>query len=149
MPDGLMLYFPWKFSLEQKYRHSLHDVHYRKSLQQVLPGEKANILSKFGQILAFFTWLQPSSSVVSVNDNETASVKEWHRVSSKSPWLVRAVEAVMSKEMDETWFKIFVKTCRPCFWMHDFRIFGFFFLSEINSCLYDTQLMYLDIITEM
>ena len=48
------------------------------------------------------------SSVVSSNDNETARVNEGRRVSSKSPSLARAVEAVMSKETDET-CKSFIK----------------------------------------
>jgi len=30
----------------------------------------------------------------------------------------------------------------PFFWMHDFKFFGFFFISEINSCLYDTQFVF-------
>ena len=59
-----------------------------------------------------FTWLQPGYSVVSANDDETARVNEGRRVSSKSPWLARAVEEVMSKETDETWFKSFVKSWR-------------------------------------
>ena len=39
---------------------------------------------------SFFTWLRPGSSVVSADDNDS---------------LARAIEAVMSKEKDETWFK--------------------------------------------
>ena len=59
---------------------------------------------KFCLILvnANFTRLQPGSSVVSANDDETARVNEGRRVSSKSPSLARAVEEVMSKETDET-----------------------------------------------
>ena len=63
-------------------------------------GEKA----KFCLILVISKQILPdyNSSVVSTNDNETASVNEEPRVSSKSPLLARAVEAVMSKETDKT-----------------------------------------------
>ena len=53
------------------------------------------MLSKFGDILPFS---------LSEYDNETARVNKGRRVSSKSPSLARAVEEVMSKEMDETCF---------------------------------------------
>ena len=65
---------------------------------QVVLSEKVKILSDF----SFFTSIQPGSSVVSANDNETARVNEGRRVSSKSPLLARAVGEVMSKETDET-----------------------------------------------
>ena len=56
-------------------------------------------------ILFDFSFFMPTttgSSVVSVNDNETARANEGRRVSSKSPLLARADEEVMSRETDET-----------------------------------------------
>ena len=47
---------------------------------------------------SFFTWIQPSSMVVSPNDNDTARVNEGQTVRSKSPSLARAVKEVKGKE---------------------------------------------------
>ena len=74
-------------------------------------GKVVSCLSEFLRILGITvgctvfglsTCLQPGTSIVSPNDDETAGVNEGCRVSSKSPWLARAVEAVMSKKTDET-----------------------------------------------
>ena len=72
-------------------------------------------MTQIRQKSSLFTWLQPGSSVVSVNDDETARVNEACRVSSKSLSLTNAVEEVMSKEMEETWFKSFIKSWRLTF----------------------------------
>ena len=59
-----------------------------------------------GSSFKLFTRLQSGSLVVSTNDIKTACVSKGCRVSSKISSLARALEAVMSKETDRTWFLI-------------------------------------------